>query len=300
MNRRSLLAAMLAATTFAARAQRTPAPAHAGAPRIVTLDWGLTEMALSLGVIPVGVANPHDFLHTFTVCRLPASVVDVGLIFQPNLELLLALKPDWIVITPAHARLRASLERIAPTFTLGRYPYTRTPYVSACKEMRDMAERFGRMPEADAVIARSDAAIAQARRALAAQPALTGTPLLMTRFMDEAHVRVAGATSLYGEMMAALGLRNAWTQAGAFATTGIASLGDYPQANLAYLRPLPAFAVDMMKHSPLWRALPFSRLGRMFGLPLVPPNGGVQSAAYFAGALAQALLDQAAASRRAA
>jgi len=294
MRRRTLLgAALSAALSIPARTLLAADAAGARPPRVVSLDWGLTEMMLTLGVVPVGMANPDDFLRTFTVCRLPDSVVDVGLIFQPNMELLLALEPDLIVVTPAHARLRATLERIAPTCTLGRYAYTRTPYVSACAETRQMAQRFGRTAEAEAAIAHADAAIAQARARVAADHALAARPLLAVAFVDDAHLRIAGSTSLYGEVLTMLGLHDASRAPGAFATVSIESLGAWPDATLLSPQPVPAPVRRMMRDSPLWRSLPFAQPGRFVELPVVPPNGGVRTTAYLAGLIADALLGSA-------
>ena len=303
MNRRAMLSALLGAGALAATALSDVALAGEGSAatprRIVVLDWGLTEMVLSIGVVPVGIANTRDFRRIFTACDVPASVVDLGLMFQPNMELLFALKPDLIVISPAHARLRTALEQVAPTVTLGRYRSSEAPYCAARAETLQLARLLGCEARAEALLMQADTALDHARTALAALPGVSsvggaggagsekGRPLYMVNFIDEAHVRVFGPNSFYGELMATLGLRNA-VHSGAYSTTGFDVLGSVPDAALLYMKPLASSVANMMKTSPLWHAMPFTNEGRMVGLPRVPPDGCVLSAMLFARVLVDA------------
>ena len=297
MNRRAMFSALLGAGALAATALSDVALAGdapvAPPRRVVVLDWGLTEMVLSIGVVPVGIANTRDFRRNFTACDVPASVVDLGLMFQPNMELLFALKPDLIVISPAHARLQAALERVAPTVTLGRYRSSEAPYSAARAETLQLARLLGCEARAEALLAQADMALDRARTALAALPGASavdgakGRPLYMVNFIDEAHVRVFGPNSFYGELMMTLGLQNA-VHSGAFSTTGFDVLGNVPDATLLYMKPLAPSVVNMMKTSPLWHAMPFKNDGRMMGLPRVPPDGCLLSAMLFARVLVDA------------
>ncbi len=77
-------------------------------------------MLLSLGVAPVGLPAPAWYTSGIVELPLPSGVVDVGLLFQPNYDLLYELRPDLIVVTPTHASVRALFE--PPTLTLARLP----------------------------------------------------------------------------------------------------------------------------------------------------------------------------------
>jgi ABC-type Fe3+-hydroxamate transport system substrate-binding protein len=302
MNRRAMLSALLGAGALAATAASDvalagdvpAAPPH----RVVVLDWGLTEMVLSIGVVPVGIANTRDFRRNFTACDVPASVVDLGLMFQPNMELLFALKPDLIVISPAHATLKAALERVAPTVTLGRYRSSDTPYSAARAETLQLARLLGREASANALLAQADTVLGHARTALAVLPGMGSKPLYMVNFIDEAHVRVFGPDSFYGELMSTLGLQNA-VHSGAFSTTGFDVLGGVPGATLLYMKPLASSVSSMMKTSPLWHAMPFMNEGRMVGLTRVPPDGCVLSAMLYARVVVDAFEQTRAAPERA-
>lgn len=289
MNRRTLLAALLG-SAFLTVGARAAAPR-----RVIVLDWGLAELTLAIGVVPVGMANTPGFRRNFTACAVPDSVVDLGLMFQPNMELMFALRPDLIVITPAHAAMRGALERIAPTVTLGMFRASPTPYTAACEETLRLAHLFDCVPQGEAAVARSQQAVARARARLDALPAALftrTTPIYLTRFVDESHLRVFGTHSLFGELLAQLGLRNAWGGANGkapVAMIGFDALDADPRATLVYVKPLPAMTATMMQTSRIWQAMPFAGAGRMTGMAEVPPEGGILSAAYFAGALVDAL-----------
>lgn len=292
MKRRTLLAALLGGACLnlvSPGARARPAVPR----RVIVLDWCLAELTLALGVVPVGMANTPGFRRYFTACPVPDSVVDLGLMFQPNMELMLALKPDLIVITPAHASLRGALERLAPTVTLGQFRASPAPYTGACEETMRLAQLFGREAQGEAAVAQSRRAIAQARARLDALPAYANArgdlPLYVARFIDESRLRVFGTHSLFGELLAQLGLRNAWDGAAAAAMIGFDALDADPRATLVYVKPLPAMTAMMMRTSRVWQAMPFARAGRMTGMAEVPPEGGILSAAYFAHALVDAL-----------
>lgn len=272
------------------------ARARAAAPRrVIVLDWGLAELTLALGVVPVGMANTPGYRRNFAACPVPDSVVNLGLMFQPNMELMLALKPDLIVITPAHASMRGALERLAPTVTLGMFHASPTPYTAACEEAMRLARLFDRAADGEAAVAQSLRALDQARARLHALPASSqahGAPVYLARFIDESHLRVFGTHSLFGELLAQLGLRNAWggaDGAAASAMIGFDALDADPRATLVYVKPLPALTATMMQTSRAWQAMPFAGAGRMTGMAEAPPEGGILSAAYFAHALVDAL-----------
>ncbi|NIE62619.1 ABC transporter substrate-binding protein [Burkholderia sp. Ax-1719] len=293
MKRRTLLAALLGGALLdfmsAGALARDAVPRRA-----IVLDWGLAELMLAIGVVPVGMANTVGFRRNFKACPVPDPVVDLGLMFQPNMELMLALKPDLIVITPAHASMRGALERLAPTVTLGQFRASPTPYTGACEETMRLAHLFDRESQGAAAVLKSQRAIAAARARLAALPAYangSAAPIYLTRFIDESHLRVFGARSLFGELLGRLGLRNAWGRAdsASSAMIGFDALDADHRATLVHVGALPAMTASMMQTSRVWQAMPFARPGRMTGMSDTPAEGGILSAASFAHALVDAL-----------
>ena len=113
LSRRGLLVgAALAALTRAVAAQ-TPR-------KIVCLEWAETEMVLSLGLVPSGVADLVGYRQWVRIDNEAlVGSVDVGGRQQPSLEALMRLKPDLIVTSALrHATIAARLEAIAPTLLL--------------------------------------------------------------------------------------------------------------------------------------------------------------------------------------
>jgi iron complex transport system substrate-binding protein len=196
LSRRRLLTFALAAPFIGA------AGAVSGPPqRLAVLDWGLTELILALGVTPQSVSAPDWYRKLIGTPELPASVVDIGLLFQPNLETLYALKPDLMVITPGHALLKPQLERIAPTLTLP------TGSLAEWKiALNKLAIVLQREPQAREVTAAFEQAALRAREAAEAyrRPLLIATPI------DALHMRLYGTGSLAGDVLTRCGFRNAW------------------------------------------------------------------------------------------
>jgi iron complex transport system substrate-binding protein len=85
--------------------------------RIVVLDTGELDSALSLGVTPVGAvttAVSEDFLSY--LAEGAAGVERVGTIAEPNLEAIAALQPDLILSNKVrHEDIYPQLSQIAPT-----------------------------------------------------------------------------------------------------------------------------------------------------------------------------------------
>ena len=54
--------------------------------RVVALEWLPAELLLALGVTPYGVADIPNYNLWVNEPALPASVIDVGLRTEPNLE----------------------------------------------------------------------------------------------------------------------------------------------------------------------------------------------------------------------
>ena len=85
---------------------------HSASLRVVALDWACAETAQALGVTPVGMAQLADYRLWSGDMPMPDSVVDVGLRMEPNLELIRALRPDLILLSPMQQASVPLLERI--------------------------------------------------------------------------------------------------------------------------------------------------------------------------------------------
>lgn len=87
--------------------------------RIVTLYQGATDVAVALGVTPVGVVDSWVEQPMYKYLRDDLKGVQhVGVETQPNLEEIAKLKPDLIIASKLrHEKVYEKLSKIAPTVT---------------------------------------------------------------------------------------------------------------------------------------------------------------------------------------
>lgn len=251
-------------------------------PRIVVIDWGLTETLLGLGVTPIAVAQTEGYRRWVMQPELPKEVIDLGLRVEPNLELLSQLTPDLILITPQFESSRAQLERIAPVHSLAIYTPQDEAYVGAQRVARELAELLGRQAQAEALIQRIDATLARIKLRLADK---TLPPFYVMTFLDPRHVRLFGKQSIYQGVLDRVGLHNAWsgpTNYWGFTQQGIERLAEEPGAALLYLEPLPPGTREGLAQSALWQRLPAVREQRLYDLPPVWSFNGLLAAERFA------------------
>ena len=97
--------------------------------RVVALGPHALDLLLSIGVQPVGYGEASTFLKTpafgspirdikYLGSRVTSAPVNVGDRFNPNLEILTALRPDLIVGETYASNVYPQLSRIAPTLLL--------------------------------------------------------------------------------------------------------------------------------------------------------------------------------------
>ena len=187
----------------------------APAARVVAADWTNAEIALALGVAPLGVGDLETYRRWVGAgADMPSSTVPIGERFEPSLEKIAALKPDLILQDAESAKLaRTKLEALAPTAGLDSYAVSKASPKTEWEAMRDetlkVGELLGKEAEAKALLERTDATIAaQAKRiadagharesVVIAQTSIEGKP--STRLFDD------GAQSV--EVVRRLGLEN--------------------------------------------------------------------------------------------
>ncbi|HIE8662762.1 iron-siderophore ABC transporter substrate-binding protein [Klebsiella variicola] len=228
-------------------ANSTPVPQ-----RLAVLDWGLTEMILALGITPAGVSAPDWYRKLIPTPVLPPTVQDLGLLFQPNLETLYALKPDAIVITPQHVLLKPALAQVAPLLTLPAHGLS--DFISATQQL---GVALNRETQAAVLLTRLHQQIARARdhaRSLR-QPVIIAAPV------DALHLRLYTVGSLPGDVLAACGMRNAWHDSGGAEGNVLVELTRIVGVDARLILLVAADQQDVVSHwqqSPLWRRLPLT------------------------------------------
>lgn len=160
----------------ASTADTTNAPAETTAPRTITHALGETavpanpqriavvgynevEELMALGITPIAVLYPPPPFLPPEAQEIPLIGNDAG---QPNLERLLALKPDLILgVDWAMSEIYDELSQIAPSVAVPR------PTFAAWKEaLRFTADVVGRSEQAEELLAAYDQRVAEVRTAI--------------------------------------------------------------------------------------------------------------------------------------
>ena len=256
--------------------------------RIVTLEWGPTELLLALGVPPLGVADTYNYRLWVKEPALPPQVVDVGSRTEPNLEMLQQLRPSLLLLTAGYGPSPEALQRIAPSLGFAFYDGQHPPLRLARRALVTLAERLGLQPAADRHLAQFDALMAQTRAQL---PAARG-PVLLFSFLDARHVLVFGKGSLFMNVLDELGIPNAWpgeTNFWGSAVIGIEQLSTVKPAHALCFEHGDHRLRDEITATPLWRSLPLARDGVVTTLPATWFYGTTLSAMRFCRLLPHAL-----------
>jgi iron complex transport system substrate-binding protein len=261
---------------------------QAGAPSIAALDWGLAETLLSLGIVPVAVPAPSWYDRYVVDPALPGSVIDVGLLFSPNFELLRELSPDLILTTPGLQAAVPMLQCVAPVYSLNLFQAGPDTLAISEQATLALADRIGIRAEGDRLVGETRLVLAASRQQLFGR---VNGPVLVASPLDDRHVSLFGANSLYGAVLRAVGLTNAASGIGGeFVIAGLETLGGYADATVVLLEtPAAPGMAKRLVSSRLWQTFPFVREGHLHLMAPVLGSGGLPSASRFARLLGEAL-----------
>ncbi len=254
--------------------------------KIAVLDWGWAESLLAIDVAPQSVAEAPLYGDRVVVPALPKDTIDLGLRSWPNMELLRSLRPDLILSQANYGVSQARLQDIAPTMALPLYTAEQQPLRRSHEALVAIGERIDRYPAAEAFLDRSYARLAAIKTEMTAYD---GRKLLIVKFTDDRVIDIYGAGSLFDDVLAKIGIANAWnepTNNWGFATAGLDAIARYPEARLLIIEPGPP---DAFLRSALWRSLPAVQRGAVATIPPTWVFGAFPSAMRFAEVLRKAL-----------
>lgn len=286
ISRRDVLGAALAAPLVILSERRAHAePSKSARPeRLVSLDLLITELLVTLGEVPIAIANIPLYLRLVANPALPDSVEDLGPLNEPNLEFLQRLTPTRVLAADWQAPSLMPLTRIAPVLPIRVFP-GKTPALEHCESLlSDMAELTGRQAAAKTAIAATVAAVDTARSALSG----FARPVYICRFnRDGRNIALFGGNGMLGDVANRLNIRNAYKGRvnGAGVTNApLSRLADEPDAVIIHFDrgAETDVALARLEESALWHALPAVREGRVQRMPVIYPNGGLRSAERFA------------------
>jgi len=271
----------------------------APATKVVSLEWGLTENLLTLGVVPVGAADVAGYNTWDTVVPLDPGTPDVGFRGEPSLDAIAALEPDLVVTTTdLPAEVIEQIEAEFPVLAL-RGSDASDPIGKMRSTLETLGEATGTSAQAEAALADFDATVADATAQLD-DAGLAGASFTMADgWLSDGAVSIRMYTpgSFLGGVAGLLGLENAWTGEGdpdyGLAQTDVEGLTELGDIHFLYVANDSdggdAFA-EGLAGNPIWEQLPFVEAGNTHRLPDgIWMFGGPESGAAFIDATVDAL-----------
>ncbi len=135
--------------------------------RIVTMDFSFTDMLVSLGVQPAGIADdgsPELFMDA--VKEKLGEYTSVGSRYEPNIELISSVRPDLIIADiNKHGAALSQLEQIAPVLVLDDF---QADYDQMLKNFDIIAKAVGREKEGAERKAQHDNLVKETKEKLSA------------------------------------------------------------------------------------------------------------------------------------
>ena len=249
---------------------------NAPAKRVVGLEWGEVEMLVTLGVMPVGVADPKGYATWVTAAKLDGSVKDVGTRGEPSVDSIVALQPDLVIMeVERESPIVGQLEKFVPVIV--------TKGSDASRNLERMREDFkliatavGKTDQANKVLADFDAAIAAGKQSLAAK-GMAGKQFAIADGWKEGStvsIRMFGQGALVSQLAIQLGLKNAWNgkvdEAWGLGTTDVEGLTPLKDQDLHFFYNASdgddVFANGLAGNA-IWDALPFVKSKQLHKMP---------------------------------
>ena len=265
---------------------------------VVSLEWGLTENLLALGVEPVGQADVAGYNTWATVLPLDEATTDVGFRGEPSLDAIAALDADLVVTTTdVPENVIAQIEETTPVLAL-RGSDAEDPMGYMRRTLETLGAVTGTQERAEEALAEFDAAVADGRAALE-EAGVAGTTVTMADGWDAdgvVSVRMYTPGSYFGGILGELGLENGWTAEGdpdyglaATDVEGLTALGEghfLYASNAAETDPFGESLAD----NPIWQGLPPVAAGDVHRIPDgIWMFGGPASGSAFVDAVVDAL-----------
>lgn len=171
--------------------------------RVVVLDTGELDSAISLGVRPVGAthAATEDGFPSYLPADEVADIKVVGEIANPNMETVASLEPDLILTSKVRDGQRyEQLSAIAPTVM------TESTGTAWKENFQLHADVLNKKAEAEKVVAAYDAHVAKVTEAIGGKEKAAATEVNFVRFVEGADIRIYGKQNYIGSLFADIGV----------------------------------------------------------------------------------------------
>ncbi|MDQ7727804.1 ABC transporter substrate-binding protein [Halomonas sp. SpR8] len=264
-----------------------PTPVHAHAPSIITNSWTLAETLIALDSPPQAIAMTEDY-ETWGHDNLPTEVKNIGLIQQPNLELIAQLSPH-LFLTEEYFRLDERIAQRFTTLTLPQHDRSVSTWEGLVLLTQEVSASANTHLSHEELLNEYEAKIDNLKERLENFI----SPLLIIYILDDRHVRVFGEGSLVHTMLEKLGITNAWnkpTSRWGFSVVTTDELINIDAQLVIIKKPGAYNNFNPQNHnSGLWGYIPSIKNGTAISTPPFWMFGGLPSAYQFASNLVDSL-----------
>lgn len=246
------------------------------AERVAGTEWNVVENVVSLGVMPVGVADVEGYNTWVSSATLDDTVTDIGLRGEPSIDTLVSLEPDVVLVTDQ--LVEGAIEQIEKTV-----PVIVVPGGDASDNIGQMFENLeliakvtGTEDKAAELKADFETKLEEGRAAIE-EAGAAGTPVAFSdAYIDAGSVSIRpfASGSLVSDVLTGLGFENAWEAEGdpvyGLAQTDVEGLTALPEETLFWYIANDSFGdpyQDELKDNAIWESLPFVEAGNVQRFP---------------------------------
>jgi ABC-type Fe3+-hydroxamate transport system substrate-binding protein len=266
------------------------------ATRVVGTEWNVVENLVTLGVMPVGVADVEGYSAWVAAGTLDGSVTDIGTRGEPSFETVASLDADLIVATTDLPEAAVTqLEELAPVLVV-KSADAKGQIAQAEENLQLVAEATGTEEKATETVAAFDAAVAKGKAALE-EAGLAGKRVA---FADgwvadgQVSIRPFVEGSLLTDINTELGLVSPWEMEGdaayGLASTDVEGLTAVDADHFVYITNGNDDFTKSLAGNSVWKSLPFVESGNVHRLTDgIWMFGGPASMTQYVDALVQSL-----------
>lgn len=238
---------------------------------VVALEWSEVEDLVTLGVMPVGVADVEGYSTWVSEAPLDDSVTDVGTRQEPSVDSIVALEPDLVITEERGNNVIRQLEEYVPVIVL-EGSSTADNIGQMRENFTTIATAVGKQDEAAAVLEEFDTTLEEGAQAIEDAGASGQKFAMADGWMQGSSVaiRMFGEGSLVSDLAEEIGLQNAWTGEvdevwglGQTDVEGLTGLGD---VHIFYSASREDVFSDGLEGNAIWESLPAVENGNVHKL----------------------------------
>ncbi|MEQ4208229.1 iron-siderophore ABC transporter substrate-binding protein [Actinopolymorpha sp. B17G11] len=242
------------------------------AERVIALEWSEVEDLVTLGVMPVGIADPKGFATWNAAVQLDDSVKDVGSRGEPSVDSIVALEPDVVIVEPDRGEaLIRQLEEQVPVIVIEGSDASNN--IAQMKgNFTLIAKAVGKEDKAATVVAEFDEALAAGRKKLAAAGVAGEGFAMADGWMEGSSVsiRMFGKGSLMSDIAEELGLENQWKAkvdpTWGLGQTDVEGLTGLKDVHFFYSASEDDVFAEGLADNAIWTSLPFVKDKQLYKL----------------------------------